>query len=77
MQKPAFDNYAPRPIPLGNDLRTVASAVYPEASGVSKKINCKLKVNEKRPFLDGANFPSPLNEVLPYFVNLALKLKRT
>ena len=76
MQKSAFNNYDPRPIPLGNDLRTTASAVYPEALGIPKKFIPKLKVNEHA-FLGGANFPSPLNEVLPCLVNPALKLNRT
>lgn len=77
MHKSAFNNYDGRPIPLGNELMTRASVVYPEASGIPKKFIPKISQFNDRPFLGGANFPNPLDEVLPCMVSTALNLNRT
>ena len=77
MHKSAFNNYDPRPIPLGNDIRLKASPVYPVPLGNPDTLVPKIDQTYDRKFLGHVNFPSPTNEVLPCLVSPALKLNRT
>ena len=75
-QQTAYNNYDPRPMPVGTELLSKGGGFY-SASGIADKFNPTISQENNLPFLGRCNFPNKSMEIYPCMPSLALNLDRT
>ena len=72
----AYNNYDPRPMPVGTDLLPTAVLARQFVSGIPDNLHGKKLKSYDAPFLGGVNLPNPTQQVLPCLVSPSLNLNR-
>tara|TARA_B100000780_G_C20752838_1_gene299107 strand:+ start:70 stop:468 length:399 start_codon:yes stop_codon:yes gene_type:complete len=75
-QQTAYNNYDPRPMPVGTDLMARGGGYYSD-SGIADDFIPFISQENDLPFLGQCNFPNKADEVYPCMPSQALHLDRT
>ena len=74
-QQTAYNNYDPRPMPVGTDLMARGGGNYSD-SGIADDFIPEISQENDLPFLGRCNFPNKADEVYPCMPSQALHLDR-
>lgn len=74
-QNTAYNNYDPRPMPVGTELMPKATLGTIDKTGIPDKFIAKIDQFNEVPLLGGAAFPNKANEIYPCFTSPALHLE--
>ena len=75
-QQTAYNNYDPRPMPVGDELMARGGGYYSD-DGIPSFLLPEISQENNLPFLGRCNFPNKADEVYPCMPSQALNLDRT